>query len=102
MRRTGLLESMARVDLDTLLEEVSARYRSGSLEALRAADPEWGADLDRTEAEVGALYEALREADRTLGRWRQTLAELHRLWMRVGEVRAESAGDESGVLEEVA
>ena len=102
MVRTGLLETMARADLDAVLEMVADGYRPGALDAMAAQDPEWRAALERAEREVGALYDALGEADLTLSRWRQAVAELYRVWSRVnqGPVGAEvSALPE---LEEVA
>jgi hypothetical protein len=84
--RVGVLEVMARADLDAVLEGIERRYRPGALEALTAADPTWRLELDRIEQEVGGLYEALREADATVARWRRALAELSRVWARVGEL----------------
>jgi hypothetical protein len=83
MAATGVLEMLARADLDALLEEVRGRYRSGALETLAAHDPEWRAALDRAEAEVGDLYEDLRAADAAFARWRQAVGELRRVWTRV-------------------
>jgi hypothetical protein len=85
MQRMGLLEGIARGDLEELLERVGSGYRPGSVERLTAEDPGWREALDRAEAEVGALYEALSQADVTLGRWRRAMAELSRLWLRVAE-----------------
>lgn len=95
----GLLEMMARADLSALHAEIARVYAPGALEALALADPAWRAALDRTEREVGELYEALREADATLRRWRRGVTELTRLWTRVTEppVRADGVP-----LEEVA
>lgn len=99
MKRTGLLEAMARADLEALMAAVAIGYRPGALDVLAANDPEWSVALDRAEREVGALYEALQEADATLARWRQAVAELSRLWMRV---REGPATVEVPALEEVA
>lgn len=89
MAGTGLLETLAKTDLDAMLEDLRTRYRAGTLEALSARDPEWRAALDRAEREVGGLYEALREADVTFSRWRVAVSELGRLWGRLEEVRPE-------------
>lgn len=89
MAGTGVLEMLAKADLDVLLEELRTRYRAGALEALSARDPEWRAALDRAEREVGGLYEALRAADATFTRWRVAMSELRRLWGRLEEVRPE-------------
>ena len=99
MRRMGLLEGMARGDLEELIERVGSGYRAGSVELLTAEDPGWREALDRAEVEVGALYEALGEADVTLERWRRAMAELSRLWLRVAE---RPVADEGLALEEVA
>lgn len=99
MARMGLLEMMARADLTALHAEIARRYAPGALEALGEADPAWRAALDRAEREVGELYEALREADATLCRWRGGVAELARLWARVTEPAAPADGVP---LEEVA
>lgn len=90
MRAVGVLEAMAEADVEELVRRVSRRYPPGGLEAATAADPAWRASLERTERELGGLYESLREADRALGRWRRTVADLERLWARVGgEVEAD-------------
>lgn len=99
MARVGFLEMMARADLEALNEEIARRYAPGALEALGEADPGWRAALDRTEREVGELYEALRQADATLLRWRRGLSELSRLWARAG---AAPAPADAPALEEVA
>ena len=90
MGTTGVLETLARADLDALLEDVRTRYQSGSLEAMSDRDPEWRALLERAEQDVGGLYEALREADTTLTRWRRAVGELRRLWDRVDAAPPES------------
>lgn len=99
MAVAGLLEGMARADLSALVEEVSASYRAGALEALSVADPEWRDAVDRAEREVGGLYQALREADLTWERWCDGVAELRRLWARAGDVSPQS---QEGSLEDVA
>lgn len=99
MERSGLLQTMARADLDALLDAVGTGYRPGTIELLSATDPEWREALDRVERDAGALYQALCEADQTLARWRQAVAELYRLWARVHEVPGVA---EELVLEEVA
>jgi hypothetical protein len=85
----GMLETLARADLDAVLDRIERDYRTGMLDALLAADPAWRGDLERTEREVGRLYEALREADLTLSRWRRAVTDLTRLWAQIG--RAEAA-----------
>jgi hypothetical protein len=103
MARAGLLETMARADLEDLVVEVGRWYRPGALDRATADDPAWRQALDRTEEEVGALYASLCDADETLGRWRLALAELRRLWERLGRTPAleeEPAGPP--VLREVA
>ena len=99
MAGTGVLETIARTDLEALLDEVGRTYRPGALEALAVADPEWRGAVERAEREVGGLYEALREADLTLARWRRAVGELRRLWARAAEV---DAVPEVTSLEEVA
>jgi hypothetical protein len=89
MAGTGVLETLAKADLDAMLDDLGARYRAGALAALSARDPEWRASLDRAEREVGGLYEALREADATFTRWRVAMSELRRLWGRLEEMRPE-------------
>lgn len=96
---TGILETMARADLDALLDEVGREYRPGALEALASRDPEWRGALDRAEQEVGGLYEALREADRTLAHWRQAVGDLRRLWARLGQISPQASASS---LEDVA
>ena len=98
MATTGVLEMLARADLDALLDDLARSYRSGALETLSARDPAWREEVDRVEREVGGLYEALREADGTFTRWRQAVGELRRLWARVEGVQP----SEAGVLDEVA
>jgi len=98
MATTGVLEMLARADMDALLEDLRRNYRPGALEALTARDPAWRAEIDRVEQEVGSLYAALREADGTFTRWRRAVGELRRLWARVEGVEP----SESGILEEVA
>jgi hypothetical protein len=85
MAATGVLETIARTDLEAIHEEVRHFYRPGALDALATGDPDWRGAVDRVEHEVGLLYEALREADGTLARWRQAVGELRRLWVRAGE-----------------
>jgi hypothetical protein len=99
MGGTGFLEAMARADLEAITAAVAQGYRGGSAERLAEHDPAWREALDRTEAEVGALFVALCEADATLLRWRRAVAELYRLWARLREVSLEEA---PRVLEEVA
>lgn len=82
MTGAGLIETIARGDLEALLDDVSRRYRPGALEALASADPDWRVAVDGAEREAARLYEALREADLTLARWRQAVGELRRLWER--------------------
>ncbi len=93
MSNTGVLETLARADLDALVDDVRTRYRAGRLEVLSDRDPAWRAALDRAEQEVGGLYEALREADVTLTRWRRAVGELRRLWDRLDAVPQESLGE---------
>lgn len=100
MRRIGFLEAMARADLDALLEAVGRDYRPGTLERVSASDPEWREAIEQTERDAGTLYEALCRADTTLARWRQAVAELHRLWARIHD--APGRVDEEPSLEEVA
>lgn len=88
MEPAGVLETLARADLDALLRQITRHYRSGALEELVEADPAWSAALDDAEREVGSLYEAMRDADGVLARWRQALSELSRLWARVGGAEA--------------
>lgn len=82
MATAGVMETIARGDLEALLEDVSRRYRPGTLEALADADPAWRGAVDHAEREAARLYEALQEADVALAQWRQTVAELRRLWER--------------------
>jgi len=91
MRGSGLLETMARTDLDALLDEIGRHYRSGAFEALEVADPGWRGEVERKEADVGQLYDALARADTLLVQWRQAMSELYRLWRRVEEVSPEVA-----------
>ena len=100
--RMGLLEAMARADLDVLLEEIGCHYRSGAFEAMTAADPEWRAALDRAEAEVGGLFQTLCEADAALAEWHRAMATLSRLWREVHDPPAAAPAPEPGLLEEVA
>lgn len=103
MRRGyGVLEGMARAELEELVESIGVGYRPGSVERLAMRDPAWREALDRAEAEVGTLYEAMQEADLTLSRWRRAMAELSTLWLRVRGVAVEPDGEEARVLEEVA
>ncbi|HZS33260.1 MAG TPA: hypothetical protein VFC42_07765 [Methylomirabilota bacterium] len=95
---TGLLETMARADLDALVTAVGRDYRPGSADRLAALDAAWWAALERAEREVGVLYGQLRDADGILQRWRDAVGELYRLWMRVHEAAAEP----EAVLDEVA
>ncbi len=95
---TGLLETVARTDLDALVTAVGRDYRAGSAGRLAALDPGWWTALERAEREVGLLYGQLQEADGILQRWREAVGELYRLWMRVHEAAAES----EAVLDEVA
>jgi hypothetical protein len=92
MAERGSLETMARRDLDALLDEIGSDYRPGALEALSGADPEWRAELERVEREVGALYLTLCEADQAIADWRRAVAELVRLWRRVHEDRPVTDG----------
>ena len=85
MMRRGFLETMARADLDVLTGAVARGYRPGSAERLALADPAWREAVERAEREVGSLFATVCEADATLGRWRQAVAELYRLWARVHE-----------------
>jgi len=83
MAPRGSLETMARQDLDALLEEIGSVYRPGALATLSADDTQWKADLERVEREVGALYLTLCEADQAIADWRHAVAQLARLWRRV-------------------
>jgi len=102
--RIGVLEAMARADLDALLDGVAAAYRPGALEVLSVTDPAWRAALDQAEREAGAVLRELREADAALTRWRRALAALTQLWGRVAEARDLPDADVAAapVLEEVA
>lgn len=104
MGRTGFLEALAHADLEAVTSALACGYRAGSAERLAARDPAWRAAVERAEAEVGALYGALCEADATLLQWRQAVAELYRLWARVREAPEEDAVEEepARVLREVA
>jgi hypothetical protein len=82
MSGTGVLETMARADLDALVDELRREYRPGALDALAARDPEWRWAIERAEQQVGSLYEAMREADQTLAQWRQAVGHLRRLWVK--------------------
>jgi hypothetical protein len=93
METTGVLETLARADLEALLADVRTRYQAGLLEAMSDRDPEWRAALDRAERDVGGLYAALREADTTLTHWRQAVGRLRRLWDRLDATAAESLGE---------
>jgi hypothetical protein len=99
MANMGVLEMLARADLDALVEELDRRYEPGALDRLSAGDPGWRAELERREAEVGGLYAALRDADRTFGEWRRAVTELRQLWARVEGHRP---AVEAGVLDQVA
>jgi hypothetical protein len=102
MAQRGLLETMARRDLDALLTEVASGYRPGTLDTLDRADPEWRDALDRAEREVGALFLTLCEADQALADWRRAIAELSRLWRRVHDGEAPSARSLTESLADVA
>jgi hypothetical protein len=95
----GILETMARADLEALTRAVAEGYLPGSADRLAERDPGWQEALARAEADVGTLYAALCEADATLLRWRQAVAELYRLWSRARDLPADDAPP---VLEEVA
>jgi len=99
MARAGLLETMASGDLEAVTRLVGRSYRPGSVERLAAHDPAWREALERAEREVGTLYAALCEADGTLLRWREAVAELYRVWSRINDAPVEDAAP---VLEEVA
>lgn len=108
MARPGLLETMASGDLEAITRAVGRGYRAGSAEQLAARDPAWREALERAEREVGTLYAALSEADQTLLRWREAVAELYRLWARVNDLAVVAPPtdapmeDAAAVLEEVA
>lgn len=99
MPAMGLLETMAKTDLDALMDEIARHYRPGAYDALEAADPEWRASVERLEREVGGLYERLRGADQLLAQWRQAMSELYHLWRRIEGVTPASR---MVTLEEVA
>jgi hypothetical protein len=98
MMAEGLLQGMAHRELEGLLEEIRQAYRPGAVDTLAAADPDWRQALERTEREVGALFQALADADRAVGRWHQAVGDLRRLWRRVGE----TAPADHASLDEVA
>ena len=102
MRRAGLLETMASGDLEAVTRAVGRGYQAGSVERLAARDPEWREALERAEGQVGALYAELCQADATLGRWREAIGELYRVWSRVNDAAAEDEASAHQVLEEVA
>ena len=102
MRRAGLLETMATGDLEAVTRAVGRGYQTGSLEHLSARDPEWREALERAEREVGMLYAQLCQADDTLGRWREAIGELYRVWSRVNDAAIEDEVAAHPVLEEVA
>jgi uncharacterized damage-inducible protein DinB len=89
-----MLEAIARADLDALLRDVAEGYRAGSLDVLAARDPAWRDELERAEREVGALFQALCEADAALVEWRRAVADLARVWRRVLDA-PEDAGREA-------
>jgi hypothetical protein len=78
---------------------VGRGYRAGGVERLAVQDPLWREALEHAEREVGALYAELCQADATLLRWREAVAELYRVWSRVNDAPVE---DTAPVLEEVA
>jgi hypothetical protein len=90
---------MASGDLEAVTRAVGRGYRAGSVERLAIQDPLWREALERAEREVGAVYGELCQADATLLRWREAVAELYRVWSRVNEAPLEDA---TPVLEEVA
>jgi hypothetical protein len=92
MADTGLLEAIARADLDALLRDVAQGYRAGTLDALAARDPAWREELDRAERDVGALFQALCEADAALLEWRRAVADLARVWRRVLDAPGDAPG----------
>jgi hypothetical protein len=98
MAGTGIIEAIARSDLETLHDEVSRRYQPGALESLADADPAWRGAVDQAEREAARLFEALREADLTLAQWRQAVADLRRLWERA----AASTAPTTPALDDVA
>jgi hypothetical protein len=100
MKAMGVLEAVARGELEAVLDAAAQGYRPGGLEALSAADPAWRAALDRAEQEAGLVLAQLRAADRALLHWRATLAEVARLWQRLED--APVPEDEAPVLERVA
>jgi hypothetical protein len=103
MKRAGLLETIASEDLEAVTRAVGRGYRSGSVERLTELDPSWREAVERAEREAGTLYAELCAADGTLRRWREAVAELHRVWGRVNDVPAsEPAPELEPVLEEVA
>lgn len=95
MKGIGVLEGMARIELDALVRDAAARYRPGALDTLSATDPAWRMALDRAEREVGDAFEGLRAAEVALVRWQHALAELARLWARVGEADPEAEAVEA-------
>jgi hypothetical protein len=103
MTRTGILEAMARADLDALLGEVAAGYRAGTLDIVGARDPAWREELERAEREVGALFQALCEADAALVEWRRAVANLSRLWRQLLDTPGNLPGDAPpGLMRDIA
>jgi len=102
MAPMGWLERVAQADLEAFIEDTAREYSEGTLGVRTALDPGWREALDQTELELGVLYEELRAADATWVRWRETLAELRRLWARTREASDAATGTTSRELEDVA
>jgi hypothetical protein len=104
----GILDAMARADLDALVQGLGLRYDAGAAERLARSDPGWRPELDRAERDVGALFQTLREADAALAEWPRAVARLAALWERVleeppvGEALPDDEADEEMVLRDVA
>lgn len=102
------VRGMVEADLGRLVEAVSSSYPPGTLERLGSVAPGLRAAIEEAEASLGPLYRELLAADRTLARWRGTLAELDRLWrlaiQAVESAEALNPGEAEGkpVLAEVA
>lgn len=75
------VERVLYEEVTHLLDRLATSVPEGSLERVRATNPDLSARLDGAEAELAVTRQVVLEA---YGRWRRALEEIENLWALAG------------------